>query len=109
MADIFKYKEDEILKEIHEYVGSTYGQHYVSSSGEQALDLIMASSESLDFLTGNAIKYLARFGKKAGHNRNDLLKAAHYVVLALYFYDKIHRSDVQDKQPRVKRGYDGRA
>ena len=30
------------------------------------------------------MKYLARYGKKQGANRKDLLKAMHYVVLALW-------------------------
>ena len=36
-----------------------------------------------DFCQANAIKYLARFGKKDGRNRADLLKAAHYIVLLM--------------------------
>ena len=31
----------------------------------------------------NAIKYLARYGKKNGKNRKDLLKAVHYVILLM--------------------------
>ena len=31
----------------------------------------------------NAIKYLARYGKKNGKNRKDLLKAIHYIVLLM--------------------------
>ena len=33
--------------------------------------------------TANAIKYLARFGKKNGRNRKDLLKAIHYIILLM--------------------------
>jgi hypothetical protein len=32
-----------------------------------------------------AIKYLARYGKKDGRNRKDLLKAIHYIVLMMHY------------------------
>ena len=41
-----------------------------------------------DFCQANAIKYLARYGKKAGKNRKDLLKAIHYIVLLMSSEDK---------------------
>jgi hypothetical protein len=31
----------------------------------------------------NSLKYLMRYGKKNGSNRDDLLKAVHYIILAL--------------------------
>ena len=34
-----------------------------------------------------AIKYLARYGKKGGKNRKDIMKAMHYCVLMLYALD----------------------
>ncbi len=36
-----------------------------------------------DSCIDTTIKYLMRYGKKSGKNRKDLLKAAHYIVLAL--------------------------
>jgi hypothetical protein len=36
-----------------------------------------------DFCQANAIKYLCRYGKKNGYNRNDLLKAVHYIILLM--------------------------
>ena len=41
-----------------------------------------------DFCQANAIKYLCRYGKKAGRNRKDLLKAIHYIVLLMSSEDK---------------------
>jgi hypothetical protein len=41
-----------------------------------------------DFCQANAIKYLARFGKKNGRNRADLLKAVHYIVLLMNSEDE---------------------
>ena len=41
-----------------------------------------------DFCQANAIKYLCRYGKKSGHNRKDLLKAIHYIILLMSSEDK---------------------
>ncbi len=79
-----KYNEDKILKEIGEYIKSTYGQHYSSDQkGFQVLDLLKTLKIGKDFCHANAIKYLCRYGKKAGRNRKDLLKAIHYVILLM--------------------------
>ena len=83
-----KYNEDKILKEIGDYIKSTYGQHYSSGKdGFQVLDLLKTLNIGKDFCHANAIKYLCRYGKKDGHNRKDLLKAIHYTILLLN-YDK---------------------
>ena len=83
-----KYNEDKILKEIGEYISSTYGQHYSKGKdGFQVLDLLKTLNIGKDFCHANAIKYLCRYGKKDGHNRKDLLKAIHYTIL-LFNYDK---------------------
>lgn len=91
----FNYHEDEILQDAFSYIQSTYGQHYAGDRDIQLFDYW----ESLGILTpvaiGTAMKYLARFGKKEGANKKDLLKAIHYTVLALYseFY-----SDQREKE-----------
>ena len=83
-----KYNEDKILKEIEEYIKSTYGEHYsVGKDGFQVQDLFKTLEIGKDFCHANAIKYMCRYGKKNGHNRADLLKAVHYVILLLN-YDK---------------------
>jgi len=33
----FKYNEDKILKEVHEYIESTYGEHY--AGGNQKIQI----------------------------------------------------------------------
>jgi hypothetical protein len=81
----YKFKEDVTFHEVMEYINSTYEQHYSEKGGVQALDFIMANADSLDFLKGNAIKYLARYGKKEGMNKKDLFKAIHYIILLHYF------------------------
>ena len=79
-----KYREDEILEEVKEYIGDTYDQHYsTTEDGFQVMDMIKQLGIDKDFCQANAIKYLARYGKKNGKNRKDLLKAIHYVVLLM--------------------------
>jgi len=81
---MMKYNEDKILKEVGDYIKSTYGQHYAQvKEGVQVQDLLRSVGIDKDFCQANAIKYLARFGKKAGRNRADLLKAMHYIVLLM--------------------------
>jgi len=52
--------------------------HYLSASGHEVIDVIEAWR--LDFDLGNAIKYIARAGKKSpGKKSEDLLKAIWYI------------------------------
>ena len=79
-----KYREDEILNEVKEYIESTYDQHYsTTEDGFQVMDMLRQLGIDKDFCQANAIKYLARYGKKAGKNRKDLLKAIHYIILLM--------------------------
>lgn len=86
-----KYSEKETLKELDEYISSTYMGHYTTGSDPagsnrvQTLDLIESIGDAEAFCRSNAIKYLSRFGKKNGRNKRDLLKALHYVVLLYHF------------------------
>jgi len=48
-----------------------------------------------DFCQANAIKYLARYGKKNGKNRKDLLKAIHYIVLLMTSEDEDNNKPVE--------------
>ena len=79
-----KYREDEIINEIKEYIESTYDQHYsTTEDGFQVMDMIKQLGIDKDFCQANAIKYLCRYGKKNGKNRKDLLKAIRYVILLM--------------------------
>ena len=80
-----RYEELEILKEIETYIQSTYGEHYVGRDEFQIQDLLHSIDVAVPFCQGNAMKYLARFGKKKGRNRLDLLKAVHYIILLMHF------------------------
>lgn len=84
----YNYNEDKIIAEIKSYIDSTYGQHYVGNKDIQTVDF-WESLGSLDTTARDtAIKYLARYGKKDGRNKKDLLKAAHYIILMIYAHDK---------------------
>ena len=87
MSDsIYRYSEDKILKELKEYIDSTYKQHY-SKNKFQATEFIMDSEHGEGFCIGNIMKYAQRFGKKDGKNRKDLLKVMHYGIMALHNLD----------------------
>ena len=79
-----KYKEDKILKEVLEYIKTTYSKHYsTTKEGFQVQDILRHLKIDKDFSLSNAIKYLMRYGKKDGRNKLDLYKAIHYIVLLI--------------------------
>jgi len=81
-----KYNEEQIIKEISEYVNNTYDEHY--SEGEvQTLDFIDACGDAPAFCRSNILKYASRYDKK-GTPRKDILKIIHYAMLLLHFNDK---------------------
>lgn len=80
-----KYNEEAILKEIYDYVMSTYQGHYVGKSEIQTVDIWNTLGSAETTCRDTAIKYLMRFGKKDGKNKKDLLKAVHYIVLLMYY------------------------
>lgn len=80
----YKYKEDIILEEIKKFVDSTYSQHYKTDSTIQCFDAWIALDESMPTFRNTAIKYLWRYGKKHGNNKEDLIKAIHYIILCFY-------------------------
>ena len=82
----WKYNENEILKELTEYITATYNQHY-SSDKIQTLDLIESCGDGEAFCRSNILKYASRYDKK-GTARRDILKIMHYAVLLMYFNDK---------------------
>ena len=92
----WKYEEDKTLKEIEEYLSSTYHSHYTSEQSKtQTLDLIESIGDAEAFTRSNAIKYLSRFGKKNGKSKQDILKAIHYCIL-LYHFAGLHKNTNTD-------------
>jgi hypothetical protein len=83
----YKYNEAKYLRQVADYIDGTYGEHYVAGD-IQVID-IWESMDSLDTTARDtAIKYLCRYGKKAGKNKKDLLKAIHYIILIMYADDE---------------------
>lgn len=86
--NFMKYNEEELLKELRDYVTSTYNQHYSTGNNQiQTLDLIEACGDAEAFCRSNILKYASRYDKK-GTARRDIIKILHYALLLLHFSDK---------------------
>ena len=89
MAHYFKYHEEEILKDIQEYVSGTYQGHYTGKSHEyrnvQTIDLMASKELAAAFCQANILKYGSRYGNKDGKNKKDLMKVIHYAMLLAHF------------------------
>jgi len=86
MSIDYRYNEGEILTELKAYVDKTYSQHY-SRSKFQASEFIFDNGHGVGFTVGNIMKYAQRYGKKNGHNRDDILKILHYAIMLLHVHD----------------------
>ena len=86
---LWKYNEDKILKDIQDYVTSTYGSHYCGHNEAyndiQTIDLMAAKDLAPGFCQANILKYGSRYGDKDGRNKRDLMKVIHYAMLLLHF------------------------
>ena len=87
-----KYKEDESIKALQNYISTTYNGHYTSKQNNvQTLDLIESVGDAEAFCRSNAIKYLSRYDKK-GQAKRDILKALHYSLLLYHFSGQINET-----------------
>jgi hypothetical protein len=87
-AKKYKYDEEDILKELKDYINGTYNQHYSAGDDKiQTLDLIEACGDGESFCRSNILKYASRYDKK-GTARRDIMKILHYAVLLMHFNDK---------------------
>ena len=88
-AHFYKYHEEEILKDIEEYVSQTYQGHYTGTKHQfrkvQTIDLMAARDIAPQFCQANILKYGSRYGSKDGKNQKDLMKVIHYAMLLLHF------------------------
>ena len=84
--DTLKYNENEILKEISDYISQTCRGHY-SAGNVQTLDLIDSVGDAEAFCRSNILKYASRYDRK-GTARKDIIKIIHYAVLLCHFNDK---------------------
>jgi hypothetical protein len=98
-SDYRKYQEDKSMRDLSDYISSTYQGHYTNDgSNVQTLDLIHSVGDAESFCRSNAIKYLSRYDKK-GQAKRDILKAMHYCLLLYYF-----SGNTQNETPT--RGYE---
>lgn len=88
MAIKYKYHEDVLIQEIKDYIDSTYSGHYAGGRVQPG-ELIMAMGLGQQYFVGNILKYAARYGKKDGYNRKDLMKVIHYAIMTLADADQI--------------------
>ena len=79
----YKFNEGQIIKELKQYVDKTYESHYANGVKRQATEIIIDQGHGTGFCMGNILKYAQRYGKKEGHNKNDLLKVIHYAIIQL--------------------------
>ena len=87
-----KYKEDEAIKALQDYISTTYNGHYTSKENNvQTLDLIESVGDAESFCRSNAIKYLSRYDKK-GQAKRDILKALHYSLLLYHFSGQLNET-----------------
>jgi hypothetical protein len=95
----YKYNEDEILREVAEYIDGTYSQHYAANQIE-ASEFIMDAGHGEGFFMGNILKYAQRYGKKGEKEdaRKDLMKVIHYAVMAIYNHDVEWSASIVDEE-----------
>jgi hypothetical protein len=80
----YKYNEDKIIADFKAYIDSTYKQHYSTDENVSCFDAWIALGDATPTFRNTALKYIWRYGKKNGNNKDDLLKALHYILLCLY-------------------------
>ena len=94
---LWKYNEDKILKDVEDYVTSTYHGHYCGDEEDyadiQTIDLMAAKKLAAGFCQANILKYGSRYGDKDGRNKRDLMKVIHYAMLLLHFDKHYSRKD----------------
>lgn len=83
----YKYSEDKFIEELKKHVDATYSKHYGGII--QPVEFIMSNATTIDYLKGNVVKYIYRFGKKNGANQDDLYKAVHFIMMMAQYKEKM--------------------
>ena len=98
----YKYNEGDLLRQITDYVNSTYDEHY-SQNKFQATEFIIDGGHGEGFTIGNIMKYAQRYGHKGTPEdwRKDLMKVIHYAIIAMYVHDKEYAEDADDTVYRL--------
>ena len=96
---MMKYKENETIKVVEDYISQTYRSHYSNEEkGVQTLDLREAIGTAEHFCQSNIIKYASRYRKKGKH-KDDVLKNIHYAILLYYFSGTSYPDDKPENVP----------
>jgi len=87
----YRFNEEELLKQVSEYVDSTYTNHHYSQNRIQTTEFIADSGHLKGFANGSMIKYLQRYGHKGGpdDHRKDILKTIHCALILLSEHDRL--------------------
>lgn len=81
----YKYAEDKILEDLKNYLNKTYSEHYTTHQEQiECFDAWIALGDATPTFRNTALKYLWRYGKKNGNNKDDLMKVLHYTFMMLY-------------------------
>lgn len=90
----YKYNELELIKELTDYVNSTYNEHYATGN-IQSVEIAIDRGRGMGFTLGNVDKYSGRYGQKGSvaDSRKDLMKVLHYALISLYIHDLEHKGN----------------
>ena len=85
----YKFGENKYLRELKEYIDSTYQGHYATNKF-QSTEVIIARGHGTGFCMGNVDKYANRYGNKGTRDdaRKDLMKILHYALIQLHIHDE---------------------
>jgi hypothetical protein len=91
MSIEYKFNEKELLKQVSEYIDSTYTNHHYSKNRIQTTEFIADSGHLVGFAAGSIIKYTQRYGHKGGQDdwRKDLMKTIHCAIIMLSEHDRL--------------------
>jgi hypothetical protein len=84
LKNSYKYAENKIIADFVEYIDKTYDEHYMTENDVQCFDAWIALGDATPSFRNTAMKYLWRYGKKSGNNKDDLMKTLHYTLMCLY-------------------------
>lgn len=73
------------LNDANAYIHDTFKEHYSSENGLQLVDFFHSNGDGMAYARTSAMRYIARYGKKEGFNKKDLMKAIHCVIMLYYF------------------------
>lgn len=104
----YKYREPELIKELQEYVDTTYisedNAHYAEGEIE-CTEYNIDQGHGDGFIAGNINKYNNRYGKKDGRNRKDLMKVLHYALMRVFLHDEEVNETNKEESPRESLGF----